>query len=148
MRITLPLIALIGTTVGLGACTARREVVVVERPAPRPPVEVVERNGWFMLGDRVVEGNYDHDTIHVGGREGRFNRLVFEVENHAVEIFDVRVTFGDGSFFDVPTRLVFRANTRSHIIDLPGQNRVIRRIDFRYGNLPGPGQARVSVWAS
>jgi hypothetical protein len=32
------------------------------------------------------------------------------------------------------------------VIDMPGDQRVIKHIDFRYRNLPGGGNARVSVW--
>src|SRR5215831_7496981 len=95
---------IIAISMGLAACAARREVVVVEKPVPRHDVAYVERTGWVMLGERTVEGNYDHDAIQVGEREGRFNRMAFRVENHSIEIFDIKVTFGDGSTFDVPSR--------------------------------------------
>ncbi len=102
--------------VAMAGCTKR--VVVVDRPAQRP--------GWTLLGERTVDGSYDHDAIEVGAGEGRWNRLMFAVEHHAVEIFDVRVHFGDGSSFDIPTRLAFEPNTRSRVVDLPGSDRVIR----------------------
>jgi hypothetical protein len=132
--------------IGLAGCAPKREVVVVERPR-REFVERQARPGWTMLGERTVEGNYDHDTIQVGASEGRFNRIMFAVEHHAVEIFDVKIVFGDGSTFDVPTRLVFHAESRSQVVDLPGADRVIRRVDFKYGNVAGRGQAHVEVWA-
>jgi hypothetical protein len=34
------------------------------------------------------------------------------------------------------------------VIDLPGGARVIRRVEFRYGNLPGGGRARVELWGA
>jgi hypothetical protein len=145
VRFTLGLVLLVVFITGGAACgPPRREVVVVERP--RREV-VVERTGWTMLGERTVDGNFDHDTIQVGAIEGRFNKLMFAVEHHAVEIFDVKIVFGDGSVYDIPTRLVFRPDTRSEVVDLPGANRVIRRIDFKYGNVPGHGRAHVEVWA-
>jgi hypothetical protein len=60
---------------------------------------------------------------------------------------DVVVNFGDGGHFSPPTRLVFEANTRSHVIDLPGADRIIRTVEFRYGNLPGGGRALAELWA-
>jgi hypothetical protein len=134
---------------GALGCATKREVVVVERPQPRRALveQRPVRPGWTMLGERSVEGNYDQDTIQVGPSEGRFNKLLFAVEHHAVEIFDVKVVFGDGSIYDVPTRLTFGPDTRSNVVDLPGADRVIRRIAFHYGNLPGRGQAHVEVWA-
>jgi hypothetical protein len=69
------------------------------------------------------------------------------VENAPVEVFDMVVTFGDGERFEPKTRLVFGPDSTSRMIDLPGHNRVIRRVDFRYGNLAGGGQAKVELWA-
>jgi hypothetical protein len=33
------------------------------------------------------------------------------------------------------------------VIDLPGDARVIRSVEFRYGNLPGGGRAKAELWA-
>lgn len=62
-------------------------------------------------------------------------------------MFDVLVTFGDGTTFSPPTRLLFRNGDISKIIDLPGDKRVIQKVDFKYGNLPGGGNAQVELWA-
>jgi hypothetical protein len=40
----------------------------------------------------------------------------------------------------------FAPNTKTRVIDLPGGARVIRRVEFRYGNLPGGGRAQVELW--
>ena len=64
----------------------------------------------------------------------------------ALELYDVRVVFGDGSTYSPATRLVFAPGSTSRVIDLPGGARVIRRVEFRYGNLPGGGRAQVEVW--
>ncbi len=105
------------------------------------------REGWEKLGDREVNGRVDYDTVAVGAREGRFRKLMIVVENSAVEMFDVNVTFGDGETWSPATRLVFAADTRSHVIDLPGNERVIRSVAFKYGNIPGGGNAHVELWA-
>jgi hypothetical protein len=69
------------------------------------------------------------------------------VEHSALEMYDVVVTFGDGTRFSPPTRHVFSPDTRSHVIDLPGSQRIIRSVEFRYGNLPGGGRAQAELWA-
>ena len=69
------------------------------------------------------------------------------VEHSALEMYDVTVTFGDGTRFSPQTRHIFSANTRSHVIDLPGAERVIRTVEFRYGNLPGGRRAMAELWA-
>ncbi len=69
------------------------------------------------------------------------------MEHSARELFDVNLTFGDGQQFSPGTRLVFGRDTPSRTIDLPGGNRVIRRVDFRFANLPGGGRAQLELWA-
>src|SRR2546427_2075541 len=43
------------------------------------------------------------------------------------ELFEVKITFGDGETFSPATRLYFKENSRSRTIDLPGAARIIRR---------------------
>jgi hypothetical protein len=102
---------------------------------------------WTKLGERWVDGVRDRDVITVGAHEGRYRRIMIVVEHSALEMFDLVVTFGDGTRFSPATRHVFSANTRSHVIDLPGTDRVIRSVEFRYGNLPGGGRAQAELWA-
>jgi hypothetical protein len=70
------------------------------------------------------------------------------VEGGDLEMFNVRITFGDGESFSPPTRLYFGEHSRSREIDLPGGARVIRRIDFFYQSARGggPGRAIVHVY--
>ena len=101
---------------------------------------------WEKLGEREVNGKVDRDTIAVGREDGRFKAIQIEVEGSALEMFEIKVTFADGQSFEPKTRLVFDKNTKSRVIDLPGDKRVIKRVEFRYGNLPGGGRARVVLF--
>jgi len=109
--------------------------------------KVEDRTGWDKLGERMVDGKVDRDTIPVGRADGKFSRIMLVVEHSALEMFDVEVVFGDGSKFSPATRLVFEKNTTSRVIDLPGDKRVIKHVTFKYGNLPGGGRAQVELWA-
>ncbi|MES1204477.1 MAG: hypothetical protein ABUS79_00945, partial [Pseudomonadota bacterium] len=102
---------------------------------------------WTRLGERWVDGTRDRDVIAVGARDGTFQRIMIVVEHSALEMHDVVVTFSDGTGFSPPTRHVFGENSRSQVIDLPGNRRVIRNVEFRYGNLPGGGRAQAELWA-
>lgn len=103
--------------------------------------------GWNKLGERWVNGAAERDTIAAGATQGRYRRVMVKVEHSALEMFDVVITFGDGSTFSPPTRLIFGQNTWTRVIDLPGDARIIRQVQFRYGNLPGGGRAQVELWA-
>jgi hypothetical protein len=132
------------TALGLG-------VGCSHRPEPRRAQPAEYRAGyradWNKLGERWVDGTRDRDVIPVGYRDGAYRRIMIVVENSALEMHDVTVHFADGSSFSPPTRHVFAANTRSHVIDLPGARRSIRSIEFHYGNLPGGGRAQAELWA-
>lgn len=109
--------------------------------------KVEDRTGWDKLGERMVDGKADRDTIQVGRAEGRFSRVMLVVEHSALELFDVDIVFGDGSKHSPGTRLVFGKDTSSRVIDLPGDKRAIKHVTFKYGNLPGGGRAQVELWA-
>ena len=114
---------------------------------PKPAESRAMRNGYSYLGERFVNGGADHDAIHVGRADGRFTSMMLVVENAPVEIFDVDVTFGNNERYRIPTRLVFGPDSTSRMVDLPGGARIIKRVDFYYGNLRGAGQAKVELWA-
>jgi hypothetical protein len=118
-----------------------------ERRDDRRDARVEARTGWDKLGERWVEGKVDRDVIGVGARDGKFQQVMLVVEKSAVEIYDLSITFGDGSTFSPETRLVFGNGSSSRVIDLPGEKRVIRKVEFKYGNLPGGGRAQVELWA-
>ena len=118
-----------------------------ERRAPAREYRTDYRGDWNKLGERWVDGTRDRDVIPVGDRYGTYRRLMIVVEHSALEMNDVVVHFADGSAFSPQTRHVFAANTRSHVIDLPGARREIRSVEFRYGNLPGGGRAQAELWA-
>ena len=135
-------LVLVFTGLALG-CGHRPEE---RRAAPRE-YRADSRADWNKLGERWVDGTRDRDVIPVGARAGAYRRIMIVVENSALEMQDVVVRFDDGSAFSPPTRHVFAANTRSHVIDLPGTRRNIRSVEFRYGNLPGGGRAQAELWA-
>ena len=107
-----------------------------------------DRAGWVELGEQQVLGRSDHDLIKVGRREGRFDRLMVVVEDSDLQMTSMRITFTNGDVLEPRIQHFFRENDRTRSIDLPGERRGvgIKQIEFHYGNLPGGGRAKVSVW--
>jgi hypothetical protein len=140
---------LVGTIVACGG--GNRAVAQPERRQERRDDRQDRRTealtGWEKLGERWVDGKVDRDAIDVGAREGRFRRVMLKVEHSAMELYDIRFVFGDGSDFSPNTRIAFDKDSRTRTIDLPGGARIIRRVEFRTGNLPGGGRAQLEVWA-
>ena len=136
--------ALVVLSLALGVgCSHRPE----ERRTPAREYRVEPRGDWNKLGERWVDGAHDRDVIFVGARDRAYRRIMIVVEHSALEMDNVVVHIADGTAFAPPTRHVFAANTRSHVIDLPGARRNIRSVEFRYGNLPGGGRAQAELWA-
>jgi len=119
---------------------------VVQAAGARPAEAHAARNGFAYLGERTVNGGLDHDVLPVGRADGRFREIMIVVERAPVEIYDLVVTFGNGERYEPRTRMVFGRDTTSRTIDLPGDLRVIKRVDFRYGNLVAGAHAKVELW--
>ena len=101
--------------------------------------------GWVRLGCKDVRFLVDRDTLRVG-RDGRFGALRLKVRNAPVEMFSLRVTFGNGARLDLPVREVLMPGTGSRPIDLVGNNRGIDRIDMLYRSIPtNKGTAEVCI---
>ncbi len=111
------------------------------RPAPAAP-----NARWDKVGERPVDGKVDHAAIVVGRDDGKFDAIQIRVEGSSLVMLDIKVTFGNGETFEPKTRLVFDKDSRSRVIDLPGNTRNIKRVDFKYANLPGGGKAQIELW--
>jgi hypothetical protein len=107
-----------------------------------------KRVSWQELGEVRVDGRVDRDSLVIGRDEGRFTSIQIRVEGSSLLMHDVKVVFGNGEVFEPRIRWVFDENSRSRVIDLPGNTRFIKRVDFNYSNLPGGGAARVALWAT
>ena len=121
-------------------------VAIVLLPSPAPAPAVVQQH-WVRLGSRAVGSGGDRDIIRTASA-GQFKRIRLVVEGGDLELFDVRITFADGTSFSPAGRFSFTAKSRSHVIALPGAARVIRWINFFYRTLPtgGRGKAIVHVY--
>jgi hypothetical protein len=101
---------------------------------------------WELLGRREVDFHVDHDVIEVGKAEGRFARLRFDVHGGAIEVYDVKVILGDGETVRLPSRLVLKPG-EGRMVDLPGDRRTVRRVEFVYRSLKGDShRATVSLF--
>jgi hypothetical protein len=118
------------------------------RAALAAPATPTPGEKWEHLGIRPVDFRVDHDAILAAG-QGAFRAIRIDVEGGSLEMFDVKITFGNGETFSPATRLLFSAGTMSRVIDLPGNARIIRRIDFFYrttgGLLAGVGAPKATV---
>lgn len=91
-----------------------------------------EEAGWVKLGDRKVDFKGDHDVIEVGRAEGKFTKLRLRVVEGDLELYKMRIIFANGDPYTPDTRVHFTEKDRTHDIDLPGDARTIKRVEFSY----------------
>ena len=125
-----------------------------EEPPPPPvvrdhrsePGPSFDSTGWTLIGEQWVEGRRDHDTIRIGPRKGRFTKVTVVVEGSDLRMDEFVITYDDGKKHKPKMEPTFGEGSRSRAIDLEGKARVIKQVDFKYGNLPGGGRAKVQIW--
>lgn len=114
----------------------------------QPPPPVFDTNGWELLGVKTVDrgGKGDRDTILVGKYQGRFDQITLVVKGSELELKDMTIVFGNGDRWSPKVQHFFNQGSRTRAIDLPGDDRVIAKIELVYANTPGGGKASVEVY--
>jgi hypothetical protein len=116
-------------------------------PGPLPPQPVVfNSQGWTLLGEHSVDGRRDKDTIKVGKYAGAFDQLTMVVSDSDLELQDLTVVFPKGQKWSPSLRKTFREGSRTHVIDLPGKDRIINKIQLKYANIAGGGKAKIQIF--
>jgi len=88
---------------------------------------------WEYLGEANVDGSRDHDEIAVIGPRGEFRAIHIRVQKAPIEFDRVVVHYRDGDSEPIHIRNRIPAGGHTRAIDLPGNRRVIRSVEFWYG---------------
>lgn len=111
-----------------------------DRPGAFVPYD---RPGFDRIGSVDFSIRPDHE-VEYGTFGGRVSQLAFRARNGSVQCRRITATFNNGR-----TRELFRGTLqrgRDTVVDLPGQARLIRRIDFDCRSL-APRVTRVDIAA-
>ena len=101
---------------------------------------------WVKLGERKVDKQADHDVLEIGGEEGKFKAIKFEVHDADVDIHKVRIVYGNGEDEVLEVKHHIKEGHESPQIDLAGHERIIKKIIFDYKTEAGEAhRARVVV---
>lgn len=109
--------------------------VAPAKTAPKTTARAVANaKGWKLLGERKVAFGGDHDVIPVKGRVATngFRALRLVVKGSPLEMFKMKITFGNNKSHSPKLRHVFRQGSWTRRIDLPGDVRNIKRVEFWY----------------
>ncbi|MBK8206863.1 MAG: hypothetical protein IPK87_08690 [Planctomycetes bacterium] len=101
---------------------------------------------YEKLGEKIVDFGADKDTIDVGARDGRFVSIMIGVDAGNLEMWDIKVTFGNDESYSPEVRANFSDDERSRQIDLPGEARVIKNVTFKYKSKRKEGKATVMLF--
>ena len=113
--------------------------------APKPTAPKWKPAGWTKLGERWVNGRRDRDVFKLSNR-GAYTHLTLVVSESDLRMFDMQIVFGNGQKHSPNLKHVFKNGARSRAINLPGHARNIKTVSFKYGNLPGTGRAKVTIY--
>lgn len=103
---------------------------------------------WTLLGSRrAAPGLFDKDVLQVGRGAGDFRSIRLRAVKGDLEIYGIRIVYGNGATEDVPMRGTFREGEITPPFDLRGRERFIDRIEMNYrSRLSFRGQAELEVW--
>jgi hypothetical protein len=87
---------------------------------------------WVELGSRKVNFGLDRDVIDVTYSEGYFDAIKIVVTDGAINMHKCTIHFENGGTQDVELRHNFKAGSDSRIVDLKGNKRFIKKIEFWY----------------
>lgn len=86
---------------------------------------------WVYLGNKQVDEMGYIAIIPVRPSKGAFSRLKFETQG-SLEMYQVTVFFENGESWSPNERFSFRQNVYTHVIELPGRQSVIKKVEFRF----------------
>jgi hypothetical protein len=98
-----------------------------------------------LLGSGRVNGGVDHDTIQAG-QQGTFRAIQLRVSGGAVNFLRIIVQYGNGTRSEIQVRSNIPSGGSSRIIDLPGDRRIIQRVDFWYSKSNWATLPKVSLY--
>ncbi|MBU3743067.1 MAG: hypothetical protein FGM61_00780 [Sediminibacterium sp.] len=100
---------------------------------------------WRYLGTVNARFTADHDAIVVQGPYDFFRKIKFKVTGAPINLIRLIVTYDDGGLPEkIDTRFTIPAGGESRVIDLAGNRRKIRSIEFWY-DTKGVLQGRANV---
>jgi hypothetical protein len=102
---------------------------------------------WAYLGEANVDGAADHDNIVVTRSRGAFRAILIRVQKAPIEFDRVVVHYGDGDSEPIHIRSRIPAGGQTRVIDLPGNRRIIRSVEFWYARASrSPRRPRVRLF--
>src|SRR5262245_2542604 len=104
-----------------------------------------QRGRWEHLGQAHVDGKEDHDKIHVKNG-GSFTALQLGIKGGAIDFERVVVHFDNGGDMELSIRDRIAEGGKTRVIDLPGNRRKIKSVEFWYARAGWRARPTVNLW--
>jgi hypothetical protein len=104
-----------------------------------------EDSRWEQLGRATVDRRNDHDRIFVNRRES-FRALQLGVKGGAIDFQRVVVHFENGEDTELEIRERIEDRGKTRVIDLPGDRRRIRSVEFWFSKGSWRSRPSVNLW--
>ena len=115
-----------------------------------------DREGWTLIGTRVVDFTLDRDVVSFGDRVEIFTALSFIVKTGTINMHKCIVHFTDGDTREIEFTNIKKDDNRENdvnksndglILDLKGSNRTIEKIIFWYDTKNhSKTESTVEIW--
>lgn len=92
--------------------------------------ETIPMDSWRELGRVKAGHNGDHDRIVIDGPHDTYRKLKFRVENSALNMSKMVVTYEDGAPENIEVRNEISKGGESRVIDLKGGKRKLKSVEF------------------
>lgn len=99
---------------------------------------------WVKLGERMADLRRDHDEIPVTAYKGDFKALKLRVMGSPVFLNSVVIHYGNGDRQRLQVNRRIPAGSETRAFDLPGRDRIIRKVALNYRSAPG-GKPRAKI---
>jgi hypothetical protein len=120
-------------------------LVIGRMNAQKPAVVVNDKSGWHKIAETTVSFDREKDEVAVMLAD-KFAGLKFKVTDAAIELLDLDISFEDGSTKNVIIGHAMKMpGESSRVIDLPGNEKSIKKIAFRYKTVPNRQDKRAHV---
>jgi hypothetical protein len=102
---------------------------------------------WQNLGSKRVNFKLDSDQLLVTAYEGVFRQIKFKVTKAPIHLNFLTIVFSNGENKHINVNRNFKPGDTSKIIDLPGNRRIIKKINFNYKTInSGKVKSKVTIW--
>jgi len=87
---------------------------------------------WKFMGEKLVNDRLDHDMIMITAVKGDLKALQIRVRGSSVDFHKVIIVYGNGRRQEVIMRNTIGPRGASRQIDLIGDERIVRSVEFWY----------------